>query len=251
MRNLLLFLIFSGFFIDAASSTGNTETEFIQFAGSGGYPPFNYINEENEIVGFDVDVAGELAKRLGMKLDYVTTPWEGIIRALLSGRFRGILGSMAVTGERKEILDFSIPYYYSGAQIVVRKGSAVQMETIGPDTVVGVCAGTTFINDAEALGAQVRLYEDDNQTLKELMNNRIDAVITDRIVAMNAAQKNGEGAFLVLEGGLLRTENIAVAFRKKDPILDDINRFLMEMHEDGTLSALSKKWFDGIDISNP
>src|SRR5690554_5214571 len=98
-----------------AQGQSEADDNTISFAGSGGYPPFNYMNDKGEVEGFDVDVAQEIADRLGMEMEYVTTAWDGIIEGLRARRYDGILGSMAITDEREERVDFSIPYYYSGA----------------------------------------------------------------------------------------------------------------------------------------
>ncbi len=96
------------------------ETGEVSFSMSGGYPPFNFFNKHNPLVGFDVDVANEVANRLGVKLKPVTTEWSGFIEGFRSGVYDGILGSMAATEQRKKVVDFSTPYYYSGAQMFVR-----------------------------------------------------------------------------------------------------------------------------------
>lgn len=230
---------------------GKSDSETIQFAGSGGYPPFNYFSEEDEVVGFDVDVAREISTRLGLELDYVTTAWDGIIEGLRAGRYNGILGSMGITEERKEVVDFSDPYYYSGAQVIVRADSGIEgPEDLTAENTVGFVTGTTFEQDAAERGVEMRLYEDDNQTLMELINGRIDAVITDRVVAVNAMSKIEGGDQLILAGELLRKEECAIAFQKDDLLRDSVNQILAEMREDGTLTAISEKWF-GLDITNP
>ena len=237
----------------SVSANGQKDAgDLIKFAGSGGYPPFNFMTDSNEVDGFDVDVAKEIARRMDLELEYVTTAWDGIIEGLRAGRYNGILGSMAITEERLKIVDFSDPYYYSGAQVVVRKDSGIQdLSDIGPETLIGVVTGTTFVEDVEGMGAQPRLYEDDNQTLMELINGRIDAVISDRVVAVNAMNRIAEGDDLMLTGELLRKERCAIAFQKDDAFTAEVNAVLAEMRADGTLTEISKKWFDGIDITNP
>ncbi len=214
----------------------------LSFAMSGGYPPFNFYNNKNELVGFDVDVCKEVAKRLGVKEDLITTEWSGIIEGLRSGAYDTILGSMAVTDKRKEVVNFSEPYYYSGAQVVVKKGHSFTDVQDLKGKIIGVVIGTTFEKDAQELGAaDVKLYKDDNQTLLELNNGSIDAVITDRVVGVNAV--NGDNFGVELLGSPLRSEDIAVAIRKgDDSLLQAVNKIIEEMHEDGTLSQLSEKW---------
>ncbi len=223
----------------------------ISFAGSGGYPPFNFITEEGDVIGFDVDVAAEIAKRMDKELEYKTTAWDGIIEGLRAGRYDGILGSMAITEEREKVVDFSDPYYYSGPQLIVRKDSSISgPQDLTSDSVIGLVTGTTFEQDAEKLGVQVKLYEDDTQTLLELLNGRVDGVLTDRIVGLNAISELKQGDQLTLVGSTLRTETMGIAFQDDDDELrQQVNAVLSEMRADGTLTGISEKWFGGQDIT--
>lgn len=213
----------------------------ISFAMSGGYPPFNYFDEDNNLVGFDVDVCKEVADRLGLEFKPVTTEWSGIIPGLTSGVYDGILGSMAIRPDREEVVSFSVPYYYSVAQVIVKKSSLFQDSTELKGKKVGMATGTTYEEDAKALGAEIKLYKDDNLTMMELNSGSIDAVITDRSVAVNAID-NGKFDFRLL-GDPLRSEDIAVAFRKEDKELRQaVDEIIQSMHEDGTLKKISEKW---------
>ncbi len=228
----------------ADSLTRVQKAKEITFAMSGGYPPFNFYNSENKLVGFDVDVAQELARRLGVTFKPVTTDWSGIIEGLRAGTYDGILGSMAVTEQRLKVVNFTVPYYYSGAQIMVKKGSPFTSAKDLEQKIIGVVTGTTFADDAAKLGAkEVKLYKDDTQTLMELNNGVVDGVITDRVVGVNAMNSNKFS--LSMLGSPLRSEAIAVALRKEDDtLLKKINEELADMHKDGTLTAISKKWLN-------
>jgi polar amino acid transport system substrate-binding protein len=223
----------------------------VSFAGSGGYPPFNFVTEDGEVKGFDVDVAQEIAMRMDKEMEYKTTAWDGIIEGLRAGRYDAILGSMAITEKREEVVDFSEPYYYSGPQLIVRKGSDIEgPEDLTSDHTIGLVTGTTFEKDAEKLGVEVKLYEDDNQTLMELLNGRVDGVLTDRIVGLNAISELDRGDELTLVGSVLRTERMAVAVQQGDDDLkEQIDAALAAMRADGTLKSISEKWFDGQDIT--
>lgn len=235
-------------FFTACSQTQNPNE--ITFAGSGGYPPFNFLQQDGSVAGFDVDVAQEIANRMNKKLKYVTTSWDGIIEGLRAKRYDGILGSMAVTQEREKIVDFSDPYYFSGPQLIVRKGSGIAgINDFGQARFVGLVTGTTFEQDAKNAGLKAKFYEDDNQTLMELINGRIDGVLTDRIVALNAMAKMKGGEQLTIAGSVLRKESMGIAFRKHSPLTTKVNQILTEMREDGTLTKISEKWFPGQDIT--
>jgi polar amino acid transport system substrate-binding protein len=188
---------------------------------------------------------------LGKTLEYRTTAWDGIIEGLRAKRYDGILGSMGITPQRQEIVDFSIPYYYSGPQLIVRKDSGISgIQDLSSNSNIGLVTGTTFEDDAAALGVQVKLYEDDNQTLLELLNGRIDGVLTDRIVGLNAIGSLRGGDNLTLVGSVLRTERMGIAFHKDSVTLrNQVDQILVDMHTDGTLTQISQKWFMGEDIT--
>ena len=241
-------LLLAAFPLAAGGKADTADT--ISFAGSGGYPPFNFILESGDVDGFDVDVAKEIAKRMGKELKYVTTSWDGIIEGLRAGRYDGILGSMAITGPRLEIVDFSTPYYYSGPQLIVRKDSGINsVEDLTSKNTVALVTGTTFEEDAKKNGIRAKLYEDDNQTLMELINGRVDGVLTDRIVGLNAMSKMKGGDKLTLAGSVLRTEKMGIAFKKDSPLTAEVNKILQDMRSDGTLTKISNKWFPGQDIT--
>ena len=219
--------------------------------GSGGYPPFNFIDDNGDIVGFDVDTGQEIADRLGVELNYVTGEWSGLIEGLKAGRYDGILGSMAITKERLKTVDFTIPpYYYSGAQLVVRRDSGITDPAEMEGKAIAVATGTNYEMDANNLGAEVKLYDDDNGTMMELVSGRVDGVITDRLVALRAMNEMEGGDELMLAGDLLRLEKMGIAINKEDDtLLAAIDEILQEMHDDGTLTAISEEWHNGADIT--
>lgn len=218
--------------------------------GSGGYPPFNYIDDDGNVAGFDVDTGKEIAKRLGVQLNYVTGEWSGLIEGLRNSRYDAILGSMAITDERLQSVNFTIPYYYSGAQLVVSSNSGFA----NPDQLKGkkiaVTTGTNYVQDVKTLGAQETLYDDDNSTMLDLASGRVDGVITDRLVALEAKRKMKNGDQFELLGKVMRLEKMGIAVNKKDgTLLKKLDEIVQNMHDDGTLTKISKKWQDGVDIT--
>ncbi len=213
----------------------------VSIAMSCGYPPFSFYNGKNQVVGFDVDVSREVAKRLGVQPKVIVTEWNGIIKGLQSGSYDAILGSMSVTEERAAAVGFSIPYYYSRCSVIVKKGSPLKSPKDLAGKVVGVAQGTTYESDAKALGTgKISIYEDDEKALTALQKGAVDAVITDEIVSIYLAKAKS----LPIEpiGEPLRTEKIAVAFRKEDEsLLLQVNKILKAMQDDGTLRLLSEK----------
>lgn len=243
LRILMISLVF---FSACSTEKGDSLTRIrkngqISFAMEGTYPPFSFFTDKNELVGFDVDVAREVGKRLGVKVKIVTTEWRKIIPGLHSRAYDGILGSMAVTKERLKLVAFSVPYYYSGAQLMVRSDALFKSPIDLKERTIGVVVGTTYENDAKLLGAsRIRLYKDDNQTMHDLHEGVLDGVITDKVVGFYLTNS---GQFDIKRlGTVLRSEKIAVAFHKEDgALLKIVNEVLEAMHKDGTLDDLIKK----------
>ncbi len=217
--------------------------------GSGGYPPFNYM-EDGKVVGFDVEVGEEIAKRLGVELNYVTSDWDGLIEGLRNKRYDAILGSMAITEERSKVVDFTDPYYYSGAQLFVLDDSDITSADELSGKTIAVATGTNFVEDAKTLGAEVNYYQDDNATMMELVNGRVDGVITDRLVGLSAMKEIAGGEKIGMADNLLRMEKMGIAINKDDKeLLKRMNEILQDMRDDGTLKEISLKWLDGVDIT--
>ncbi len=257
MNRLKKLLSFSLLFLLAGCGPPGDSLESIRqsgkftVAGSGGYPPFNFY-QNDQVVGFDVDTGYAIAEKLGVELDYITSDWDGLIEGLRAGRYHAILGSMAITEQRQQVVAFTVPYYYSGAQLVVRRepdGQHLRPEDMAGKSIAVVTA-TNFVVDAENLDAEPVYYQDDNQTFTELINGRVDGVISDRMVALKAINEIAGGENLVLSGDLLRLEEMALAVRKDDHnLLQRLNQIIEALHERGEMSAISRKWHDGADIS--
>lgn len=220
----------------------------ISFALTGQYPPFNFVDENNTVTGFDVEIGKEVAKRIGVKGEAVTTAWDGIIAGLLANKYELICGSMAITEKRLESIDFSDPYYRSGAQVFVKKGSSIKSMKDLAGKKVGVTLGTTYEEwvRKNIEGADIRTYKGVPAMILETANGRVDAFVTDKIVgALAVKEKN---APLTLVGDLLYEEHMGIALRQGNPKLKKaVNEALKAMKADGTYHAISMKWL-GIDV---
>jgi polar amino acid transport system substrate-binding protein len=215
----------------------------ISFAMSGQYPPFNFVDEKNELTGFDVEICNEIARRIGVRPRPVTMAWDGIIAGLLAGKYSLICGSMAITEARLKAVDFSDPYYRSGAQLFVRKGSKIASTDQLQGNKIGVTLGTTFETwvRSNLSGVEIRIYKGVPAMILDVANRRLDGFITDRIVgAMAIAEK---GAPIQMAGPLLYEEMMGITLAQGNPKLRTaINAALAAMQKDGTYHNISMKW---------
>jgi polar amino acid transport system substrate-binding protein len=208
------------------------------------YPPFESINEAGDPEGFDVDIAMEIADRLGLELEVVTTAWDGIIPGLKSDKYDMIMSAMTITPEREEEIDFSDPYIDSNQSIAVKEGTtdiATAEDLVGK--VVGVQVDTTGQFTAEEIEgiAEIRKYDTILLAFQDLELGRIDAIMND--FPVNSYLSNTRGGTEVV--AVIETdEQYGIGIRKgNDALKDAVDNALMEMMEDGTYDEIYEKWF--------
>lgn len=220
----------------------------ITMAMSGQYPPFNFVDDKNQLTGFDVEIGTEIAKRIGVTGVPLTTAWDGIIAGLLANKYELICGSMAITDERLKSIDFSEPYYRSGAQLFVKEGSALKSVEDLKGKKMGVTLGTTYeqwVRD-NITDVDIRTYKGVPDMILEVSTGRIDGFITDKIVGALAIKE--KGVPIALAGDLLYEEKMGIAMRQGNAELKKaIDSALASMKDDGSYHDISMKWL-GLDV---
>jgi polar amino acid transport system substrate-binding protein len=221
------------------------EKGVIRIAMSGAYPPFNFVNEQNEVVGFDPSIGQEIAKRMGLEAEIVTTAWDGIIGGLLANKYDAIVGSMSITEERDEVVDFVGPYYTTKRAIFTKPDSGITSVSQLDDAQVGVTLGETHEEWARDQGYSIRTYKGLPELLLELDNGRVDVIVNDSIAAILAMKETGQD-YVMLED--LETDVIGagIAIREGNPELQaEMQAALDAMMEDGTYLEIAEKWVGG------
>ena len=235
------------------------------------YKPQSFINENGELDGFDIDVAKEIAKRLGVKVKFVTPGWDILTAGNWVERWDMSVGSMMITKKRQEILDFAMPpYYYTLAQLAAADGSGID----ALEDIVGqkVCVGTATTYEYWLAGDLERLALPDEASLlvRPLTDVTPHPLPTDNECVQLIQAEVFNGAFLASNtvvdtaikqgipihrvGSPVFVEKLGVAFDKKSSrdntsLVERVSKFIATMHEDGTLRNLSMKWFDGQDLT--
>lgn len=226
------------------------EKGVMRIAMTGQYPPFNFVNESNEVVGFDPAIGAEIAKRLGVKVEIVTTAWDGIIGGLLANKYDAIVGSMSITDKRKEVVDFVGPYYRMNRAIFIKDGADIADIAALKDHKIGVTLGETHEKWARTQdGWEIKTYKGLPELLLELDNGRIDAIVSDDIPVLLAIQKNGIAVSALDTSSLSGTADSAgIAIRQGNPkLLAAMQDALDAMQADGAYTAIAEEWI-GADI---
>tara|TARA_R110002020_G_scaffold358559_1_gene570846 strand:+ start:4867 stop:5838 length:972 start_codon:yes stop_codon:yes gene_type:complete len=223
------------------------EKGVIRIAMSGAYPPFNFVNDQNEVVGFDAAIGTEIAKRMGLEAEIVTTAWDGIIGGLLANKYDAIVGSMTITDERDEVVDFVGPYYSDKRAIFTKPGSGIGSLEDLEGKKVGLTLGETHEEWAREKGYDINTYKGLPELLLELENGRVDAIVNDSIAAILAMGAKGQ-EFEMFADPTTEPFGAGIAIREGSPELAAaMQEALQSMMDDGTYLALANEWV-GADI---
>ncbi|WP_460927956.1 transporter substrate-binding domain-containing protein [Shinella zoogloeoides] len=223
------------------------------------YAPFNYRTPEGEMAGYDVDVAKGIAERIGVDLEYACQEWDGMLPTLLASKFDLIVASMSITEERKQKIDFSIPYRVSLGRILGAKDAGLKLfDDAGkpnPEAFNGLRFGveraSTYAKWVEAKlpGAEIVLYDGAQPMLLDLQNGRIDIAITNPMKAyLDFLSKENGAGFEFVSPPIDEVEyfgpGVGVGLRKgNDELLAKIDKALEDMIKDGSLEKYSSKYF--------
>ena len=219
------------------------------------YAPMGFKDEKNEIIGFDVDLAKEAAKRLGSEVEFKAIDWNSKEAELKSGRIDIIWNGLDITPEREENMLFSKPYMDNRQIVFVKKDNAqgITAEADLAGKAVGTQAGSTaetYIDKTEGLKSsfkEFKTYGDYVSAFMDLENGRIDALVCDEIVGRYAISKQ-EGKFDALDVTVGPVSEFGIAFRKDDTELrDKVQNVFDEMVKDGAAGKISEQWF-GADL---
>ncbi len=217
------------------------------------FPPMGFRDENNEIVGFDIDLAKEVAKRLGVQFKAQPINWDSKEQELNTGKIDCIWNGLTITEERKKALSFTKPYLANKQVVVVRKGSGLNSLSDMYGKTIALQSGSSAedaVNDTPDFQKGVKniVFLDQNlMALNDLAIGGVDGVVMDSVVAEYAIAESGMPLVTLDES--LASEEYGIAFRKNDvKLTDEVQKILEEMAADGTVARISTAWF-GSDIT--
>ncbi len=237
--SVLVVLTFSGV-IDEIKKRG-----YIIMGTEATFPPFEFVDKQTkQVVGFDVDIAKMIAKKLGVRLVIKDIAFDGLIPALMMNKIDMIVAAMTITPERAKMVSFSDPYFTAGQVIVVRKSDSFRPKSYEDlkGHRVGVQQGTTAdIDVSKVKGVDIVRYTRFTDAFLDLAIGRTDAVVLDAAPAQAYVKFNPK---LTISSPVLSEEKYGIAVRKEDKdLLDFINEVLKEMNSKTCYDFLVSLWF--------
>ena len=259
MKKRIISLVLLAIFTVSVLLTGcgAKGSDTIVVALDAAYPPMELIDDQNQIVGFDADLAKAIGEKLGRKVELKNIAWEGIFIGLDTDRYDAIMSSVSITPERQENFEFTKPYLANGQVIVTKPGdNSVKSVDDLKGKEVGVQTDTTADSACkkklEEKGQdffEIRRYDEIIQTFEAMSAGQIDYIVVDTVVATEYSTKYPE-KYQISTAKPLTNEPIAACFKKGNTKLrDDFQKALDELSKEGKLSEISKKWLFGVDYT--
>jgi len=222
-----------------ALTAGAAMADVVRMGTEGAYPPYNYIDDNGEVAGFERELGDELCARSGLTCEWVTNDWDSIIPNLVSGNYDTIIAGMSITAERDEVIDFTQDYYPPTASVYVAASADV-------DLTGGVISAQTATIQAAYIaesGATLLEFATADETIAAVQNGEVDAVFADYDFLLPVVEASG-GALMFVGEDVALGGGVGMGLRESDSELrDKFNAAIDSMKADGTLNALLAKWF--------
>ena len=240
----------------AASAPAAAQARVVVVGTDAAYAPFESQNEKGEIVGLTIDIVNAAAKKAGIEVKFVNTPWEGIFNALAQGDRDMIASSVTITDERKQTMDFTDPYFDAVQLIAVKGDSKIAKFDDLKKLKVGVQTGTTGDEAVTKLlgktSTAIKRYESTPLALKELEAGGVDAVVADNGVVINYVANNAGAKFKTVSDKTFLPEQYGFAVKKGNAeLVGKLNKGLADIKADGTYNTIYAKYFGAAPAAAP
>ncbi|GMO56660.1 MAG: transporter substrate-binding domain-containing protein [Rickettsiales bacterium] len=209
-------------------------------------PPFMYVNEKNEIVGFDPEVARTIAKKMGHTVKFQNMDFAGLIPSLTTGKIDIIISGLTIKEERKKQINFSIPYNQDSSNLFVLANKNYKSINDLKGKKVGAEAGTNqqlYVEDmAKKIGFEAVIFDKADESFLAFSQEKVDAIVENKVLGREYA-KTGKTKIKSI-GGEILISDFGVGIRKNDEqLLNDINKVIAEMKKSGELKKIRSKYF--------
>lgn len=252
--NKVVSVMMASLFLFAACASEGEDSTKLKIGTDDTYPPFQYRDEANNLVGFEVDLGMELGKIMDREVEFISNSWAGIFNGLNSKNYDIIMSATSITPKRLETFIFTDPHMMNGQVIVTRAGEKSITE---PKELAGLTVGVQLETTAdiaatkyqEDIEFEVLRYNEVIQTFSAMKAGHVDVIVADYAVAIDYVNKDPDS--YQLTEVMLTNEPIAITIRKDDTALrDELNEALDTLRESGKLKELSMEWLGDDYTSN-
>jgi arginine/lysine/histidine/glutamine transport system substrate-binding and permease protein len=230
-----------------SGGAGGDGAGVLKVATEPAFPPFeSQAQSGGGLEGFDIDLMNAVGEAAGLKVEFQSLPFDGIIPALQAGTVDAAISAMTITAERAQAVSFSRPYFKAGLAIAVKEGDTTTTSLDSLESKrIAVQIGTTGADEAKKVeGAKISTFDSAPLALQELVNGNVDAVINDAPVTLYAIKSGNIPGIKVATDQLLTEEYYGIAMPKDSPNVEKVNGGLETIIDNGKYAEIYKKWFD-------
>ena len=257
MRRLTFAALFAALVLSAgttAAGTASADMKKVTLGTEGAYPPFNWIDENGELQGFDIDIGNALCAAAKLECNWVIQDWDGIIPGLLAKKYDAIIASMSITEERRKKVDFTGKYYTTPAKFVRMKGSGIEITDEGlAGMAVGVQRATiheNFLRDNYGDIVTIKAYATQDEANLDFGAGRVDLLLADSVVLLEGFLNTPDGGGAEFVGPDFTDpqwfgDGVGIAIRKgEQELLDALDGAIEAIRADGTYKTINDTYFD-------
>lgn len=248
MKNLIKTLLACALLICGANSKTLREGT-LKVATEGTFSPFSYYNDKNELVGYDVDVARAVAEKLGLKIEFLTAPWDAMLAAFDAGKADAVFNQVSITDERKKKYEYSMPYtVVYGAIIVHKDNNDIKSFEDLKGKKNADSATSNWAQVAKKYGAQNVTVDSFAKSMELLIARRVDTVVRDNTVFYDFLKQRPDAPIKIAAKLKDVDYSAAIVQKGNKELADQISKALNELKAEGKLKEISLKYF-GKDVS--
>ena len=232
---------------EATEATAASTGDVLRIGTEGAYAPFNYTNADGTLGGFDVEIANALCADMQVTCEIVAQDWDGIIPGLKAGKYDAIVAAMSVTPERSQQVSFTDPYFSNALVFLAKKDSSFDPSNNSDIDSHSIAAQRSTISsqwlEDTYPKANMKLYDTLSNAFLDLGSNRVDAMISDKLPAIEWLSSNAGSKYALKGDEIDINDNFAIAVRPGDPLQAKINQSLANIKANGTYDKINQKYF--------
>jgi len=232
----------------AESADADTATEAplnLKIATESSFKPFSYTDAEGNLIGYEIELVDALCAQMKAECEVISQDWDGLIPGLNAQKFDAAIAGMSITPERKEVVDFSDPYFHSGIILIGKKGDDISVDELAGQPIASQrsTVSSQYLQDEHA-DADIKLYDTQDNAYLDLTSGRVRALMSDKVVGVDWL-KTEAGQGYEIKGPEISTDDDAmgIAFRKGDPLVAKFNAALAELKNNGTYDQITGSYF--------
>ena len=232
----------------AESAEADTATEApmnIKIATESSYKPFSYTDADGKLIGYEIELVDALCAQMKAECEVISQDWDGLIPGLNAQKFDAAIAGMSITPERKEVVDFSDPYFHSGIILIGKKGDDISIDSLKGQPIASQrsTVASQYLQDEHA-DADIKLYDTQDNAYLDLTSGRVRGMMSDKVTGIDWLKTDAGKDYEVKGDEISRDDDaMGIAFRKGDPLVAKFNAALAELKDNGTYDQITGSYF--------